>query len=923
MSITDLLTPKWKNSDPSVRLTAVQNLNQSQQSIFQKVAINDTDTKVRVAALNQINNPAFLTEFEGGHYGHEIQKIIDFRLDVLHRSMLPDLKPEKRPAMVALIRSETTLTEIALELDDQEVRTAIVIKLSNSHCLCKIAESNCGFKIGELIVAKLDGPEFLKRIAKNASNKKIRKMADFKLNKETEIEIVAEDQALEKVATAKAEYLGEVAYAKDLLDELIQMLTELNNAEPDSEKLKTKISEVCNRWSKTAAGFSPKVKAVPEVEKRVQQFNLLVDQSRQVLRTIVQNQLEDQLVLDQLEGCCCELEKLIPVEDHSNAWQTMIEQKNQIEEQFNTDLQTLKQSYDILDTLKQKFTDNRQKIMTEYDAFKVRLQERAATQQEKLSALCTLVEEAVAAEKRQGLEKAVKEARREWKNFGDLVPEFKEKLNQRFQSALEQFFKKQAEFQRLRDWNLWANLNQKIKLCELLEKLAQQEDIAGGRAISDCHQQWKQIGPVASDKADQIWERFQKACYLVNQRCLKYKTKLYQKLTKLTTSYNTGINWNSATNIVKQIQREWNEAGTLPTAMEEDLRMAFRTECNNFFDKRREFFKERDQSRQENLKLKTEMCKQAEELMQSTDWSQTAKILHELQVKWRKTGPIPKQFGDELWHRFRQACDIFFEKIREIEPANFKQKQQLCEEVEKLLQEYDQENSDLELMRRTIIDLQSKWKEIGPVPHKDAGPLWRRFREPCDQFFSQYKDSKDNQRKHQDEILQAKEALIAEVQELAVSKEWKAAAERLKAIRREWQEIGHVERQTEQALWKRFNEVCDLFFSQRRHFFEEFDQIRKQNFEQKQKICLSAEVLARLVFPEQAPYELQEFVAEQVMLGRQLTDDIAAETQQKTMEKAVGKVKQFQSEWKKIGPAGNDRQLWERFRKATGLFFHK
>jgi hypothetical protein len=163
----------------------------------------------------------------------------------------------------------------------------------------------------------------------------------------------------------------------------------------------------------------------------------------------------------------------------------------------------------------------------------------------------------------------------------------------------------------------------------------------------------------------------------------------------------------------------------------------FRGKCDEFFERRKKHWEERDESRAENLKKYEAMCVRAEELAKSSDWKHTADELKALQAEWKAGGPMPKEQSEAMWARFRAACDGFFERRKEHfaeadaeRDANLKKKIALCEQVEALAKSEDREAAKGECKK-----LQAEWKKTGPAPKDQADEVWNRFRASCDEIF--------------------------------------------------------------------------------------------------------------------------------------------------------------------------------------------
>ncbi|MDM8518225.1 DUF349 domain-containing protein, partial [Desulfobacterales bacterium HSG16] len=384
------------------------------------------------------------------------------------------------------------------------------------------------------------------------------------------------------------------------------------------------------------------------------------------------------------------------------------------------------------------------------------------------------------------------------------------------------------------------------------------------------------------------------------------------------------INWKETGDKIKVIQAAYNKIGTLPKALESELRNKFSDVCNAVFEKRRDFFQNLDDSRKKNLETKKALHEEALSLADSTDWSRTGSRLKRLQQRWKETGPIPKKEGDKLWHEFRQACNQFFERMENEKPENLSKKKLLCEQAEALVASVNEDNRT-ESVARQLIDLQKEWKKTGPVPEAESETIWNRFRKPCDEFFAKRKEVMARRDEDYAKNQELKEELVRQAEKTAPSDDWKETAEILKTLQKEWKEIGPAPRHVEQELWTRFRGACDSFFNRRKAFFDSMDKTRTENLKKKEALCATLEVVTRLAFPRSNTSENGGIVtaAQQLSMALDLKNEIVVPADPRTtIARAFNKVKDIQVEWKKTGPVpgSEDKALWDKYRRALDLF---
>lgn len=244
-----------------------------------------------------------------------------------------------------------------------------------------------------------------------------------------------------------------------------------------------------------------------------------------------------------------------------------------------------------------------------------------------------------------------------------------------------------------------------------------------------------------------------------------------------------------------------------------------------------------------NAGVQEELCKQAEAVKDIPDVAEAAKVLRDLQARWKKVGPVPKERSEELWQRFKTAVDEnrprldeHFAQVRQADAENVAAKEALVARAEALADSTDWIATSEELKR-----LQAEWQKSGPAPREQGQVLWHRFRAACDRFFTRRKEDL-SQRKHVWlENLQKKEALCAQAEALAESTDWERGVAEIKRLQAEWRTIGPVKKNKSEAVWQRFRGACDAFFERYKHR----DAVgMASNIAGREAVCQEMEVLA-------------------------------------------------------------------------------
>lgn len=314
----------------------------------------------------------------------------------------------------------------------------------------------------------------------------------------------------------------------------------------------------------------------------------------------------------------------------------------------------------------------------------------------------------------------------------------------------------------MRDYDFKKNLELKTALCESAENLSSEKDVISAfHQLQKLHEEWREIGPVAKDLREEIWQRFKEASAVINrrhhehfeqlkaseQKNLEDKQAICQIIEDIDlTKLKTFKEWDENSNKIIELQQKWRTIGFTPKKDNAAIFARFRAACDNFFAKKSEYIKQVRANLESNLAKKRALCEQAEALKDSTEWKETSDKLIALQKEWKTIGPVSRKESDAIWKRFVGACDYFFDQKnkntsnqRSIEQENLKQKEALLEE----LRGFDASASDaIDKLHEYI----SRFNQIGHVPFKEKDKIYKTFHTLIDEYFEQLKIDKSERR---------------------------------------------------------------------------------------------------------------------------------------------------------------------------------
>ncbi len=340
---------------------------------------------------------------------------------------------------------------------------------------------------------------------------------------------------------------------------------------------------------------------------------------------------------------------------------------------------------------------------------------------------------------------AFREIQARWRAIGPVPVQHFRDVNDSYQYYVEKFYDMVKINRDLRDLDFRKNLEAKQAFCEAAEKLSENENVVEAfRELQKLHEQWKEFGPVAKEYRDSIWERFRAATSVINKKYQAYfegqkskqaenlvaKTRLCELVEAIAEREITASNeWNALSKEIEDIQKQWKGIGFASKKDNQKIYDRFRAACDKFYGKKREFYAEYKGNMSENLDKKLSLIEQAEALKSSTEWKKATDQFINLQKQWKEIGAVPRKKSEQLWKRFRAACDEFFaERDKQAKPendfyGNLKAKRKLVEEVNSYALKGD--SSDAEAFR----DFSDRWASIGFVPFKEKDSINNSWRE--------------------------------------------------------------------------------------------------------------------------------------------------------------------------------------------------
>lgn len=354
--------------------------------------------------------------------------------------------------------------------------------------------------------------------------------------------------------------------------------------------------------------------------------------------------------------------------------------------------------------------------------------------------------------------KVLKELQTEWKRIKNVPKEYVEELWETYRVYNEIFYDRLSINNELKELDRSKNLDLKIELIAQVSKLVEEASIKKALiAVKKYQEDWRNIGPVAREASEDIWNRFKaevdKVFAYIKEQTAKMEEVRQQNLTakralidraKELAQTNTlkAKEWLEKSNIANELMEEWKKIGYVPLAVRDEVWNEFKQFRNQFFQNKNNFFKKLQDERGANLKAKELLCERAEKIAENPiDWTKLTNELKEMQAQWKTIGPAPDKVNEAVWKRFRTACDLFFEKkaehykkLEEEQTFNLNEKRKLISELENLAKAEQVEN-----VFATLKNIQTTWNTLGFVPVKEKEAINKQYNELLDGLYGKYK----------------------------------------------------------------------------------------------------------------------------------------------------------------------------------------
>lgn len=365
-----------------------------------------------------------------------------------------------------------------------------------------------------------------------------------------------------------------------------------------------------------------------------------------------------------------------------------------------------------------------------FKALEAELQANLARKQDIIEAIKALIS---SEEEMQTVYKTFQHLQQQWRQIGAVPRANSENLWNNYHHHVDNFYDFLSLNRELRDRDFKHNLEEKLKIIEKAEALAQEPDVMkASRALQLLHKVWKEeLGPVDKTHREEIWQRFSLATKVIHDRKQAYlqeqekelqenyqkKWALVQQMEAISkqtdiTSHNA---WQKSTEEMEKLREAFFAIGSVTRKVSEDLWQSLRKISRHFKQRKNNFYKEQKKEQQENLAKKQALIKIAQDHKDSEDWEATIGLMKDIQEQWKTIGYVPRKQSEKLWKQFKDACNHFFDRFHQ-QKKNFKeeeeqqltQKKALLDSIKSFVLSGDKEK-DLQALQ----EFSRQWEALG------------------------------------------------------------------------------------------------------------------------------------------------------------------------------------------------------------------
>ena len=343
--------------------------------------------------------------------------------------------------------------------------------------------------------------------------------------------------------------------------------------------------------------------------------------------------------------------------------------------------------------------------------------------------------------------KNFKEIQDTWRTIGSVPKSHYNDTWKTYHHHVERFYDLLHLSNDFRDLDFKHNLEKKIKIIEKAEALSEEADINFAfKELQDLHKKWKEdIGPVAKEMREVVWRKFSDATKNIHDKRHDYYKEMRSKYDEIIEKKIVSINaisaydssnnkshsdWQKSINEIEKLRKDYFNAGKLPYSKSEEVWQKFKNATKKFNAAKNVFYKQEKNGQQENLEQKIALIEYAESIKDSDDWEMVTNAMKKVQSDWKKIGHVPRKFSDDIWKRFKAACNHYFDRFHEQKNAVSKEQQAVVDAKKEFL---DTLKETEEATKDFVLEAINSWKDLGRLP-REVRHLEGKFNKQIDRM---------------------------------------------------------------------------------------------------------------------------------------------------------------------------------------------
>lgn len=391
------------------------------------------------------------------------------------------------------------------------------------------------------------------------------------------------------------------------------------------------------------------------------------------------------------------------------------------------------------------------------------------------------------------------------------------------------------------------NLEKKKELLQQLKEIVDEEKWTYTREVSKIRGKWDSIKPIPADEQEKLEKTYQNHISIFDEhkvdRLVKKKQQeednltgklvILEKMEKFLNTVDENSDWNELDKKFSDYTKQFRRIGRVPADKNQGVWDRFHDTQDTFHSMRFKHDKKYRKDIEKFLSKKKKLIDEAEALVDTNNIAKAAREVNKLHRRWKKVGNLPQKDENELWDRFKAATDEFNQKksdnlevLRKQEDENYQQKLKLIEKAEDLKDSEDWENTHNEYQK-----LMDQWKNVGPVPRKKSGKIWKKFKGAMDHFYDRRREFFKEVKEERKDNLNEKEEILDQLKALKTHDNPIEAVNQAKPLQEEFKKAGYVPIKHKNRMWKEYRETCDVIYDRFRAAKSAAQVVGKENID--------------------------------------------------------------------------------------------